>query len=111
MRTAIKRIGMTGVLQVMAEYCAHQEELHSDAQQHHYSDLKRVFETARDTVSSLSNSFDEREAARVLPVCSKCGHVIYDAEYQLEVSGARHLNACPWTPEGARQRVGGSFGT
>jgi hypothetical protein len=94
-RTAIKRIGMTGVLEVMAEYCANQAEIHSDAQRQHYLDLQRVFETSRDTVSRLSNNYDEREAARILPTCTRCGHVIYDSEYQLEVSGARHLNACP----------------
>jgi hypothetical protein len=113
-RTAIKRIGMTGVLEVMAEYCENQAELHADSQRRHYLQLKGVFEVSRDTVSNLSNRFDESEAARILPTCTRCGHVIYDAEYQLEVSGARHLNACPqlnWTPETARQQKGGTYGS
>lgn len=86
---------MTGVLEVMAEYCTNQAELHSFGDRDHYLDLKKIFENTKLCVSVLSNNSDECEASRVLPTCSRCGHVIFDAEYQLETSGARHLNACP----------------
>lgn len=59
-RRAMRRIGMTGVLETMAEYCTAQAELFPDGVvRDHYLTLKSVLGSTRDAVSVESNRVDE----------------------------------------------------